>query len=534
MIRFDRVSFRYDQDWTIRDLDVTVTDGELLVVVGPTGSGKSTLLKMINGLVPHFAGGELAGDIVVAGRSVIASSPVELADVVGYVGQDPSSSFVAETVEDEIAYGMENLGVAPAAMRRRVEDALDLMSLHDVRRRSVFTLSGGQQQRVAIAAVLASSPAILVLDEPTSALDPGAAEEVLSSLTRLVHDVGLTVVIAEHRLERVLPFADRILLLDGAGGARIGTPSTIMATSPIAPPLIDLGRLASWEPLPVTVRQARRRAGELSARLAETVPPPRTEDAGRIVASVSGLTLAYGDLRAIDRMSLSFSTGTVTALMGRNGSGKSTLLGSLAGLLAPTSGTVDVSGQAPRDLSAADRICLVGLVPQDPGLLLYAQEVGDECRVADREHHLVPGTTAGLLDELGDPIDPLRHPKDLSEGQRLTLALSVVLAPKPLVVLLDEPTRGLDYGAKRLLCDQIRALRDQGAAVILASHDVELVAVIADRVVVLAGGEVIADGETRDVVCHTPAFAPQVAKVLSPQAWLTVDEVATALHGDPQ
>ena len=501
MIRFDRVSFRYDQDWTIRDLDVTVTDGELLVVVGPTGSGKSTLLKMINGLVPHFAGGELAGDIVVAGRSVIASSPVELADVVGYVGQDPSSSFVAETVEDEIAYGMENLGVAPAAMRRRVEDALDLMSLHDVRRRSVFTLSGGQQQRVAIAAVLASSPAILVLDEPTSALDPGAAEEVLSSLTRLVHDVGLTVVIAEHRLERVLPFADRILLLDGAGGARIGTPSTIMATSPIAPPLIDLGRLASWEPLPVTVRQARRRAGELSARLAETVPPPRTEDAGRIVASVSGLTLAYGDLRAIDRMSLSFSTGTVTALMGRNGSGKSTLLGSLAGLLAPTSGTV---------------------------------EVGDECRVADREHHLVPGTTAGLLDELGDPIDPLRHPKDLSEGQRLTLALSVVLAPKPLVVLLDEPTRGLDYGAKRLLCDQIRALRDQGAAVILASHDVELVAVIADRVVVLAGGEVIADGETRDVVCHTPAFAPQVAKVLSPQAWLTVDEVATALHGDPQ
>ena len=220
--------------------------------------------------------------------------------------------------------------------------------------------------------------------------------------------------------------------------------------------------------------------------------------------------------------------------MGRNGSGKSTLLGSLAGLLAPTSGTVDVSGQAPRDLSAADRICLVGLVPQDPGLLLYAQEVGDECRVADREHHLVPGTTAGLLDELGDPIDPLRHPKDLSEGQRLTLALSVVLAPKPLVVLLDEPTRGLDYGAKRLLCDQIRALRDQGAAVILASHDVELVAVIADRVVVLAGGEVIADGETRDVVCHTPAFAPQVAKVLSPQAWLTVDEVATALHGDPQ
>ena len=239
--------------------------------------------------------------------------------------------------------------------------------------------------------------------------------------------------------------------------------------------------------------------------------------------------MTYGDLRAIDRMSLTFAAGTVTALMGRNGSGKSTLLGSLAGLLAPSSGTVEVSGLAPRDLSAEDRICLVGLVPQDPGLLLYAQEVGDECRVADHEHHLAPGTTAGLLAELGEPIDPHRHPKDLSEGQRLTLALSVVLAPKPLVVLLDEPTRGLDYRAKHHLCEQIRVLRDQGAAVILASHDVELVALVADRVVVLAGGEVIADGETRDVVCHTPAFAPQVAKVLSPQAWLTVDEVATAL-----
>ena len=162
--------------------------------------------------------------------------------------------------------------------------------------------------------------------------------------------------------------------------------------------------------------------------------------------------------------------------------------------------------------------------------MLYAQEVADECRTADLEHHLTPGTTSGLLGVIADGIDPLRHPKDLSEGQRLSLALSVVLAPRPLVVLLDEPTRGLDYQAKRALCAQIRMLRDSGTAVVMASHDVELVAMVADRVVVLAGGEVIADGATRDVVCHTPAFAPQVAKVLSPPAWLTVDEVATALQ----
>ena len=530
MIRFDHVSFRYDERWVVRDLDVHVVEGELLVVVGPTGSGKSTVLKLINGLVPHFSGGDVAGDVLVEGRSVMGSSPAELADLVGFVGQDPASSFVAETVEDEIAYAMENLGVAPAAMRRRVEDALDLMSLHDVRSRSVRSLSGGQQQRVAIAAVLASSPAILVLDEPTSALDPGAAEEVLSSLTRLVHDVGLTVVMAEHRLERVLPFADRVLLLDGAGGATIGEPAQVMAASPLAPPLIELGRLAGWEPLPVTVRQARRQSGGISGLLGDAAPPRGVDPAGRVVAKVEDLTVAYGDLKALDRVSATFTTGTVTALMGRNGSGKSTLLGTIAGLLGPTSGVVEVSGQAPRQISAEDRICLVGLVPQDPGLLLYAQEVADECRTADLEHHLTPGTTSGLLGVIADGIDPLRHPKDLSEGQRLSLALSVVLAPRPLVVLLDEPTRGLDYQAKRALCAQIRMLRDSGTAVVMASHDVELVAMVADRVVVLAGGEVIADGATRDVVCHTPAFAPQVAKVLSPQAWLTVDEVATALQ----
>ena len=529
MISFDRVSFRYAEAWILRDLDIVVADGELLVVVGPTGSGKSTLLKMVNGLVPHFSGGDLAGEVTVAGRSVVGSSPVDLADLIGYVGQDPRSSFVAETVEEEIAYGMENLGVAPAVMRRRVEDALDLMSLHEVRTRSVRTLSGGQQQRVAIAAVLASAPSILILDEPTSALDPGAAEEVLSSLTRLVHDVGLTVVIAEHRLERVLPFADRVLLLDGEGGATVGEPGRIMASSPLAPPLIDLGRLAEWDPLPVTVRQARRSAGALSALLADERPAPAPLQDGRNVASVTNLTVAYDGLRALDRVSLSFAAGTVTAIMGRNGSGKSTLLGAMAGLLAPTAGAAEVSGQAPRSMDAKDRICLVGLVPQDPGALLYAQEVGDECRVADLEHHLDPGTTAGVLGNLGGEIDPHRHPKDLSEGQRLTLALGVVLAPRPLVVLLDEPTRGLDYGAKRLLCHQIRTLCDQGAAVVVASHDVEMVAMVSDRVVVLAGGEVIADGETRDVVCHTPAFAPQVAKVLSPQTWLTVDEVAAAL-----
>lgn len=531
MIHFDAVSFRYDESWILRDLSLEVADGELLVVVGPTGSGKTTLLKMIDGLVPHFTGGELLGDVVVEGRSIRDTPPTELASTVGYVGQDPTATFVTDRVEDEIAYGMENLGVEPAVMRRRVEDALDLMSLHELRDRRLSTLSGGQRQRTAIAAVLAAAPKILVLDEPTSALDPGAAEEVLASLTRLVHDVGMTVVLAEHRLERVLPFADRVLLLDGAGGASVGEPGAIMASSSLAPPIIDLGRLAGWTPLPVTVREARRCAGDLRTNLGDVSVPERSDSTGETVATTQGLCASYGHLLALDGVDLSVRAGTITAVMGRNGSGKSTLLGCLAGIHEPSCGAALVNATAPSTLSARERIRSVGFVPQDASLLLYSQRVDQECATADGEHGLPAGTTSASVERLAGWLAPERHPRDLSEGQRLALALGIVLAPAPSLILLDEPTRGLDYDAKRSLVALLGDLRNDGVAIIVATHDVELVAQVADRAIVLAQGEVIADGPARDVVCHTPAFAPQVAKVLSPLPWLTVDEVAGALEG---
>ena len=239
MIRFSDVSFTYADahEPTLRHVDLTIDEGELCLVIGETGSGKTTLLRAINGLVPHFTGGHLSGEVTVDGRSTREHPPRELADVVGIVGQNPAASFVTDTVEDELAYTMENLGIDPAAMRRRVEDTLDLLSLHELRDRPLLTLSGGQQQRVAIGAVLCASPRVLVLDEPTSALDPAAAEEVLAALTRLVHDVGLTVVVAEHRLERVIPFADRVILVPGSGERLVtGATAEIMATAPVAPP----------------------------------------------------------------------------------------------------------------------------------------------------------------------------------------------------------------------------------------------------------------------------------------------------------
>ena len=273
MIEFDRVTVTYDgaAEPALRDVSFTVPEGELALVIGRTGSGKSTLLRAINGLVPHFTGGTLAGRVLVNGRDTREYRPRDLADVVGMVGQDPMAGFVTDTVEDELAYSMESLGVAPDVMRRRVEETLDLLGLADVRDRALTSLSGGQRQRTAIGAALTSHPAVLVLDEPTSALDPQAAEEVLAALQRLVHDLGVTVVMAEHRLERVIQYADRVIEVPGGSAAvSTGLPAERMVTAPVAPPVVELGRLAGWSPLPLSVRDARRAAVALRSRLDST------------------------------------------------------------------------------------------------------------------------------------------------------------------------------------------------------------------------------------------------------------------------
>ncbi|MFE2728126.1 ABC transporter ATP-binding protein [Kitasatospora sp. NPDC059327] len=526
-------------------VDLTIPEGELCLLVGPSGSGKSTLLGTVSGLVPHFTGGVLHGRVTVGGRDTREHRPRELADLVGTVGQDPLAHFVTDTVEDELAYGMESLGLAPDVMRRRVEETLDLLGLADLRDRALGSLSGGQQQRVAIGSVLTVHPRVLVLDEPTSALDPGAAEEVLAVLQRLVHDLGTTVLMAEHRLERVVQYADQVLLLTPGAPPVLGEPAEVMAHSPVHPPVVGLGRLAGWQPLPLSVRDARRRAAPLRTRLEGLRPTAApTATAGTTtgttgtgtatttpIATVDRLAVKRGPVPALRGVDLALHPGEITALMGRNGAGKSTLLGALVGLHAPAAGGVRVGGRTPHRTRPAELIRQVGLVPQDPRDLLYGESVTAECAAADGDPGAEPGTCRALVERLLPGIAGDTHPRDLSEGQRLTLALAVVLTARPPLVLLDEPTRGLDYAAKARLVEILRALAADGHAVLLATHDVELAAELAHRTVILADGEIVADGPTPEVVVSSPAFAPQVSKILAPGPWLTVHQVERALDG---
>ncbi|MFI6977366.1 ABC transporter ATP-binding protein [Embleya sp. NPDC050154] len=533
MIEFRDVTITYADapEPALRDVELSIPEGELCLVVGRTGAGKSTLLGAINGLVPHFTGGTLRGSVLVDGIDTRSRPPREFAHLVGVVGQDPLAGFVTDTVEEELAYGMEQLAIPSPVMRKRVEETLDLLGIAELRHRPLRTLSGGQQQRVAIGSVLTAHPRVLVLDEPTSALDPTAAEDVLAAITRLVHDLGITAIVAEHRMERVVQYADRLVHLPGDRTVRDGPPAEILQTCDIAPPVVELGRLAGWSPLPLSVRDARRLAAPLRARLVGRTPPQPGSPAGPSASLLTArrIIVRYGDVIAVRGLDLDLPPGQVTALMGRNGSGKSSLLWALQGSGPRQGGTVDVAGEDPGKAAPQRARALVGLVPQTPGDLLYLETVDAECAEADRESDAEAGACRALLDRIAPDIDGALHPRDVSEGQRLALVLAIQLVAAPRVVLLDEPTRGLDYHAKRRFVRVVRELADAGRAIVLATHDVEFVAQVADRVVVMAEGDIVADGPTAEVVVSSPAFAPQVAKILAPAEWLTVATVGDAL-----
>jgi energy-coupling factor transport system ATP-binding protein len=530
VIKFSNVSLVYptSTQTILEGLTFTIEEGEMVLVIGSTGTGKSSLLRLINGLVPHHTGGILAGDVTVDGISTQLVRPGELAHLIGIVGQNPSSGFVTDTVEEELVFSMESLNVAPDVMRKRVEEILDLLALAPLRNRAISTLSGGEQQRLAIGSALVMHPKILVLDEPTSALDPIAAEEVLSIIHRLVHDLSLTVVIAEHRLERVIGFADRIIHIAGDGQAQIDLPENILKNSDIAPPIVHLSRALKLDQLGLSVRDVRRMTEDVRHKGKEN--PQVIKETTPTAIAVKGASISYGSHLALKNVNALVLEGEIVALMGRNGAGKSTLLQSIVGVKDLDRGEISIFSHPPMSLKGALRRTTVGYIPQEPSDLLYAQSVAQECEQADKDNGIASGTTFALLQELVPSVSPATHPRDLSEGQRLALALAVVLSAQPRALILDEPTRGLDYQSKSLLIEILKDfVAKPGRAVVIATHDVELVAELADRVIFLSEGEVVADGPTLDILLASPAFAPQVAKVMAPRRWLTVNDVMRAL-----
>jgi energy-coupling factor transporter ATP-binding protein EcfA2 len=546
VIRLDHVSYSYPGQAVpaLADLSLAIQPGEFVLVVGPSGAGKSTFLRSLNGLVPHFYGGCWSGQAQVFGRDPVALAPRGMAGLVGFVFQDPEAQFVVDTVEDELAFAMENFVLPQATMRKRVEEVLDQMTIAHLRHRRISTLSGGEKQRVAIASVLALQPEVLVLDEPTSQLDPQAAEEVLVALRHLNEDLGLTVVLSEHRLERVIQYVDRVLYLPALGAKPVlDEPRVVAAQLPLVPPLIELGRRLGWEPLPLTIKEGRVHARKLALSIADR--DENTSGNGRTaqfststgsnaarppIVVARDLQYAYDGQSALRGVRLTLHQGEFVALMGRNGSGKSTLLKQIVGLLKPQQGQVSVAGMDTRRVEMDELIRVVGYVPQDPGSLLFSDTLADELAFTRRAHGFPADPTGSqqLLDRLGLGELATRDPRDLSGGERQRAALAAILVADPRLIVLDEPTRGLDYAQKRSLAELLTSLKEEGRTIILATHDVELAAACADRVVLLAEGQVVVDGPTREVMSDSQVFSSQINKLFRDPRYLVVEDVLRA------
>ena len=540
MIRFEKVTYRYPDAPVaiLQDVDLQIGDGEFVLVVGVSGSGKSTLLRCLNGLIPHFYGGTIGGRIRVADRDPIHSQPRQMSATVGFVFQDPETQFVVDTVEDELVFAMENHDLPQATMRKRVEEVLDQLSIAHLRRRRISTLSGGEKQRVAIASVLTLQPQVLVLDEPTSQLDPQAAEEVLTVLQKLNADLGLTIILSEHRLERVVQYADRIVHVPGEGRPLLdGRPQEVLAQIALMPPLIQLGKALGWDPLPFTIKEARRQARHLELAPQVESQPPATED--QVAADESPIDIAIDDLwfaynghMALRGIDLRIRRGEFVALMGRNGSGKTTLLKQVVSLLKPARGSVRVRDMDTRHTTLEELTRVVGYVPQNPNALLFADTIGEEIAFTRRNHDLPDIDPDDLLVTLGLAGYAGRYPRDLSVGERQRVALAAILAAEPGIILLDEPTRGLDYVQKAALARYLAAERAKGRTIVLSTHDVELAASAVDRVIILGDGEVIVDGPVRQVMSASMVFASQINKLLRSDRYLTVKDVLDDLSGE--
>ncbi len=533
----------------LRDVSLTLECGDFALLAGRSACGKSTLLRAACGLVPHFHGGEISGHVEVAGLDAIATGPGELASVVGYLAQDPETQVVSTTVAAEIELHLEMRGDSPTSRARAVEEVALALAIPHLLDRAVDTLSGGELQRVALAAALVTRPQLVLLDEPTSQLDPVAGDELIWLLRRLNAEWGVTILLAEHRLERCLAAADRIIAMDSGSIAYDGNPRDFLtwaqdADQALETPSARLFSLAGIAPLPVGVRDARRTlasaehsgegsrtpsslnffGGEAAAdrgRIAEKVQAAR-RGSGPPSATVLRARDAWVELHStaetardvIRGIELEVRRGERVALMGRNGAGKSTLLRTAADLIHPVRGKVEVSQG-------------VALLTQNPSDFLVRERVGDEL---PGDEGLAALRIVGL--ELAIDADP----RDLSGGERQRLALAIALAGRmdgdelPGLVALDEPTRGMDRARKDDLASLIHELAERGAGLLVATHDVEFAAFFAERVVLLGDGVVIADGPTTEVLSGGWYFATEVARVLDLPGVITPEQGVAALR----
>jgi len=511
----------------LRNVNIAIEEGEFLLVAGGSGSGKSSLARALAGLIPGFYGGRIGGTVRYKKRDIQSINRRDLAGEIGIVFQDPEKQLVMTGVEAEVAFGLENTGLPQPEMFRRVAEVMSFLGITSLKTEFTAALSGGQKQKLALASVLAMQPQALILDEPASQLDPSAAEDLFNLLKKLNEEMHLTIILVEQRLDRCFHLADRVVVMEHGEILREGPPGEIAAWEvkkglPFVPPVAALFAHTGSPVIPLTVKEGRRllKKSTWSGSKEKAAAAVRQEHAGpspgkEPVFEVKDLWFAYPNGReALRGINLSAGPGEFLAVLGENAAGKTTLLKHLAGLLKPNRGKVTIMGRDTRQATPQQMARTVGYLSQNPNDYLFQDTVAEELHFTLNNLGLPDeGRVDRLLKKLG--LDRCRqtNPRDLSSGERQRAALASVMVAGPRLLLLDEPTRGLDYGLKAGLGNLLREIAESGTTVLLVTHDVEFAAEYACRVVMLFDGRIASDGPKHAVLGNSMFYAPQISKL---------------------
>jgi energy-coupling factor transporter ATP-binding protein EcfA2 len=529
---------------SLNSIDLKIREGEFLLVVGGSGSGKSSLARVIAGLIPEFYGGRLDGKLFFQEEKLKGDDRQILNSHVGIVFQDPEKQLVMTSVEAEIAFGLENLGLNQQEMFRRVAEVMSFLNLTSLRDKFTANLSGGEKQKVALASVVAMQPRILVLDEPTSQLDPVAAGEFLDLVEFLNKELGYTVVLIEQRLERCFHLADRIVVMEQGEIICDGTPGDaarwqLAHQLPFIPPVAKLFASVNSSVVPLTVRDGRRELHKYLPTVSlQEIPERKVKltpvNEEHTVLAANNIWYSYPGGREVVRgQSLCVKEGEFVVILGANGSGKTTLLKLLTGILKPDRGSVQLLGQDTRNLSLTELGRKVGYLSQNPNDYLFQDTVEDELMFTLNNFQLPDN---GICEEILKKLNlyDLRqaNPRDLSSGERQRVALASILVAGPRLLLLDEPTRGIDYRLKAELGGFLQGITASGGTVVMVTHDVEFAAENADRIVMIFDGMVACDGP-REVMGESIFYAPQMSRLFRgiARGVLTVNEGLEKLSG---
>jgi len=509
-------------------INLKVEKGEFILIIGSSGSGKSTLCRCINGLVPNFTGGRFKGKVLVDGAETLKESTNRIAKKVGMVFQDPENQFVMSTVESEIAFGLENQCLPRDVIKDRIDEALSEIQIESLRHRKVNELSSGEKQKVVMASILAIHPDILVLDEPTSQLDPIAADDIINLVKNLNENFNITIVLVEHRLESLLSYVDKVLDLDNN---IFDTPREVIKKNPSVTKITalfnNLRKKGHSTEIPLSLNEAKRVIDRISINLKNKTDTVLIHD--NVAIDVQDLHYSYSDSEVLSRINLKVYENEFVAIIGRNGSGKTTLIKHFNGLLKPKYGNVRIFRKDTSSVNIADLAKEVGILLQNPDDYLFSDTVQEELEFTSKN--------LGLSSDINDILKSLdleeykySYPRDLSIGQKQRVAMASILVGNPKILVLDEPTRGIDNKSRDMLIDILKNLHRKGKTIVLVTHDVDIVAQLAERVLFMRDGKIIEDNPTRDVLLKYNEFKPQIAELFSNNNLITVDEVLDSLQ----